>query len=406
MDKELKSKSILSGAKLVGAGSLLSALSTYTFLIIVGRQLGVSAYGEFSAFWGAFFLLAGLLGAIDLEAARQSANNLDRTARIQKSLLLSAIYLGLIGTVAWIILAKVSFDGDLKITFAGLLGIWLVVPLGLTRGSLIGAGQAKSYGVIIAGEGILRLALVAVIVLSGAGSTVMFSLITVLGLAIWIPWVKEIFPLQSNSDVRESLRNLGTLIFAGAGSALLLSGLPWIISLNHDVSVAEVGILMTAVTLARVPLLAFSVVQALLIPYFVGQLNESQVQKRTGKRKLVAFVMFAATSVFVTSLIGPPAISLIFGKDFIVSGLQLGVLVASSWLLVVHMTLVSRLIAHNKHKFAAYSWLIGALIGAVLVITISSNTLEIAVSVLVASAVCALASSIFNFQNSSTVREG
>ena len=391
---------------MVGAGSITSAVSTYLFLIIAGRNLGVAAYGTFSAFWGAFFLLAGLIGAIDLEASRQSAHNKDGTPRVQQSLLWAALVLGLASSVAWLLIAEISLNSGSEITFAGLVGIWLVIPLGLTRGSLIGGGFARSYGLIIAGEGLLRLIFVLLILLAGINSIAIYALITVFGLSIWIPWAKNLFPIKMEVSKDESLRNLGSLIFASAGSALLLSGLPWIISLNKSVTDSQVGILMTSVTLARVPILAFSVVQALLIPYFVRRLSEPQPANQKWNRNYSALALLAIASVVFAIFVGPPIIQAIFGNDFVADGTQLGILVASSWLLVVHMTLVSRLIAHNKHRYAAYSWLAGALFGSVLIVQFASTMVEISLAILMSSLACVAGSAFLNSRISSRFQEG
>jgi O-antigen/teichoic acid export membrane protein len=389
-------ESMANDAKLVALGSLVSSLSTYVFLIVAARALGVEGFGEFSVFWGAFFLLAGLIGAIDLEAARQVANDDDSSARTQKSLILAAGVIGLIATLVWILISSLSLDADPGILAIGVVGIWLVVPLGITRGSLIGAKFSSSYSKIIAGEGIIRLFLAVLVFSTKSNSVLQFAALTVAGMAIWIPWFKHVLPTKSEILFSESFKNLTTLLVASAGSAILLSGLPWIMSLNQSVSSEQLGILASGLILSRIPILAFSSIQALLIPYFVrGKKSQSTKSAISNLGTSLVFLIIS-TSLLLASVFGPRLLRIFFGDGFVIESATFTILFASSWVLVAHMVLVSKLIANNSHMKAAASWLIGAVMGSLMISNWATSVNQISLYVLTASTMCLVFSFAFS----------
>ena len=389
-------ESMANDAKLVGLGSLVSSLSTYVFLIVAARALGVEGFGEFSAFWGAFFLLAGLIGAIDLEAARQVASNYDSSSRTQKSLILAAGVIGLIATLAWILISSLSLNTEPGMLAIGVVGIWLVVPLGITRGSLIGAKFSSSYSKIIAGEGIIRLFLAVLVFATKSNSVLQFAAVTVAGMAIWIPWFKHVLPTKSEILFSESFKNLTTLLVASAGSALLLSGLPWIMSLNKSVDSEQLGILASGLILSRIPILAFSSIQALLIPYFVrGSKSQSTESSISNLGASIVFLIIS-TSLVLAYVIGPSLLTTFFGSSFVIASATFAILFASSWVLVAHMVLVSKLIANNSHARAATSWLIGAVIGSLMISNWATSVSQISFYVLTASTMCLVSSFVLS----------
>jgi O-antigen/teichoic acid export membrane protein len=390
-------------AGIVGAGAFISSISTYVVLIVAARTLGVEGYGNFSAFWGAFFFIAGLLGAFDLEASRQAARRTGNQLNVEKSLVQVGFAFAFLFSLFWIAVSFISFDFDVWVTLFGILGICLVVPLGLVRGTLIGFGKTKNYSKVIAGEGIVRLLLAILAMVAGLNEFGIFVVITVLGFVIWIPWAKLMTNKSVTINGSESTRNVGALLIAGLGSALLISGLPWIVSLNETLTASDVGILMTAILVARVPILAFSVVQSLLIPYFV-KTESNEFQNRKPTKYFLYFLIAVATSLLLSFSFGPSLIQIVFGSEYLVSSRNIALMMASSWLLVIHMTLVSWLISRGAHSRAAISWLLGAAIGSGLIIFWATSTEEIVEAISLASLVCLILSSIFtkiqSFKNS------
>jgi O-antigen/teichoic acid export membrane protein len=205
-----------------------------------------------------------------------------------------------------------------------------------------------------------------------------------------------VLPTKSEILFSESFKNLTTLLVASAGSAILLSGLPWIMSLNQSVSSEQLGILASGLILSRIPILAFSSIQALLIPYFVrGKKSQSTKSAISNLGTSLVFLIIS-TSLLLASVFGPRLLRIFFGDGFVIESATFTILFASSWVLVAHMVLVSKLIANNSHMKAAASWLIGAVMGSLMISNWATSVNQISLYVLTASTMCLVFSFAFS----------
>jgi O-antigen/teichoic acid export membrane protein len=140
-------------------------------------------------------------------------------------------------------------------------------------------------------------------------------------------------------------------------------------------------------------------VQSLLIPYFVNT-ESNEFPNRKPTKYFLYFLAVAVISLLLSFIFGSSLIELIFGSEYSVSSRNITLMMASSWLLVVHMTLVAWLISRGAHSRAAASWLVGAAIGSGLIIFWASTTEEIVEAIGLASLVCLILSSTFSKVNS------
>ena len=172
------------GTVAVGGGLVVNGLTAYTFITLASRDLGAEAYTPVGLLWALSFLLGpGFFQPLEQETARviagRSANGLRSVVRPAAILGGSlALALAVVAVVAapWIVDSLFAGQG---ILFVALLLVLVGLGAGhLVRGVLAGLGRFGGYGRYFIGDGIGRLLLV------GIGSLVLTNEVAVYGLAV------------------------------------------------------------------------------------------------------------------------------------------------------------------------------------------------------------------------------
>jgi O-antigen/teichoic acid export membrane protein len=172
------------GTVTVGGGLVVNGLAAYTFITLASRDLGAEAYTPVGLLWALSFLLGpGFFQPLEQETARviagRSANGLRSVVRPAAILGGSlALALAVVAVVAapWIVDSLFAGQG---ILFVALLLVLVGLGAGhLVRGVLAGLGRFGGYGRYFIGDGIGRLLLV------GIGSLVLTNEVAVYGLAV------------------------------------------------------------------------------------------------------------------------------------------------------------------------------------------------------------------------------
>lgn len=373
--------------KNVALGSALSSVSSYLVLVASARVLSPEDYGKFSIFWALVFFFSAVSVSIELEASRLSAQMTNSGLRsVEKNFLTVGIFVASFSTVVFLVLGTRAYEMSMLEIAAGVIAIVLVVPMGVVRGTLIGQDRFREYSLLIAFEGVLRLLAFIALLLAGNVSLQQIEIVVVIGFLCWLPWARSIGKTVARERLKTTFKNSLLVMFLSLGSAFFLVGIPWVVSGNSELTLTDIAIFSVSAMLARVPLLIFSSVQALLIPHFLRKRMGSQ--EAIGNGVTVKILAVAIASVFLAFFLGPNVIALAFGEFYVVDQFTFALLVVSSWILVWHLINVANLVSLNKHLLAGLSWLPGVSIATILLLMWASDIPSVTYSMTIGSAAC------------------
>ena len=240
----------------------------------------------------------------------------------------------------------------------------------LTRGTLSGNGRFGPYGMILAVEGVVRVLPLIVLVAFGIEDLVWY------GLALAVPpLIASIVALRGQRGLVEpgpeaewsELSTNLTLLFLGSLAAQALSysaALGVILLANGKQEREEAADFIVGFFLARIPILLFQAVQAALLPKLAGLAGSGRHADFTsGLRKLVLIVAgIGALGVLGGVTVGPTVGKILFGENFHLDRVDLGLLFAGSACFILALTLAQALIALQGHGRALVAWVIGLVV--------------------------------------------
>ncbi len=372
------------GTFAVGGGLMITAVTTYIFLIIVRKALPDDhVYSAFNAFWGFIFVAGpGLFLPLEQEVGRALAQR--RAQGVGGAPLVHrAARLGLLLTCVMAVAAVATaplyvdgfFHGDGLLVVSLAVGLFGFAFMHLTRGTLSGNGRFMPYGTILAIDGGAKLVAAIVLWAAGVESAGAYGLCIALspfvatGIAlIGQHGLLEDGPPAPYSELSNSLGWLlaGSLLMQTLGYSVLLG--VGVLRKHTDARVAA-G-LSSAFFVGRIPPLLFQAVQGTLLPKLAGLAGTGRHDDfRRGLRQLMVLVVgIAALGTAVAFAVGVPIGKILFGEDkFNVTAVNLGLLVAGNGVFIIALTIAQALIALHGHKEAAIAWglgVIGFVIGA------------------------------------------
>jgi O-antigen/teichoic acid export membrane protein len=402
------------GTAEVAVGLVVNGLATYVFLVIPARagQLDPDAYAVFSALWFAVFLLSpSVFFPLEQEVTRTVAErkNLGQpTGAVRRAAGVVLLVAGAGLTVILLGLAPILrdrlFDGE---TF--LVAVLILAVLGqgaahLVKGLLAGEGDYADYGRLMAVDGLLRAALVVVLIAAGVDRAAPYAV--PVAIAAWLAsaWAWRKLPPAEPGAPEISAGRMGravaVLAVAQLSVMILMNGIPLALGLLADDADSDlVGQVSAALILARVPLFFFQAVQASLLPELtrfvaIGAIAEFR------KRLINIFAAISALGVIVVivaAIVAGPAVKIMFGEEFEVGNAEFAALAASSMLVMLGLVLGMGLIALSQHRAVALSWGSGAIAFIVTVWVASGLVGRVLAAGLIGPAVAlmALAGSLF-----------
>ena len=400
------------GTFAVGGGLIITAITTYIFLIVVRAALPdplyTAEYAAFNAFWGFMFVAGpGLFLPLEQEVGRalahRRAQGLGGGPLVARAARLGAVMTAVMVVVA-IATSPVYVDG----MFHG--DWWLVasLPVGLvgfafmllTRGTLSGNGRFRPYGMILAIDGAAKL--IAAFALYEAGVRtpgaygMCIALSPFIATAIALRGQKGLLQPGPPAPYSELSNSLGWLL---AGS-LLMQALGYSVLLGVGVlkspgDAALASALGSAFFVGRVPPLLFQAVQGTLLPKLAGLAGAGRHDDfKTGLRQLMVIVCgIAALGTGAAFIVGVPLGKVLF-PPFDISAFDLTLLVAGNGLFIIALTIAQALIALHGHRAAAVAWGAGFIAFAILAASIQDLALRVELGFLVGTAVTTLVMSL------------
>jgi O-antigen/teichoic acid export membrane protein len=365
-----------------GVGVIISGLLINVYLAVVARALTPAEYATFGAFW-ALALVLGFGPFLPLE--QELARRLSLRESRRQVLVAGAGTAAILAGLALVVLAAAfplvwsSLDAHPG-AFAALVALCLVsAGQFLLRGLLIGTDRLVRHGAVMVLDAVVRLGLAVVLLVAGGTDAAFYcwALVAAIALAhlplIPAAWRRaEREPSTPAADpARHGTRALvGTampLLVGSVCAQLLLNGLPVVVvALADGPAQTAAGVFVAAFTLAKAPLSMVVPLQSAVVPTLTRLLaagRRRQVLRLLGKGA-AGLVGLAVVGVPLAWWLGPPIVSLVFGKDYAIPGAQLAVIMAGV-LAHVGLVVVTQVhVARGRHVDVAASWLAGLVVAA------------------------------------------
>jgi len=368
--------------RLVGAaglGVLLSGIVVNVYLAVVARALPPAEYATFGSFWALALVLGfGAFLPLEQELARRLPMLGDRRALLRAATgaagVLTVIALLVLGGALPILYRAVDDRVSVLLALVALC----VVSAGqfLVRGTLIGTDRLVRHAAVMVLDAAVRLGLAVVLFFVAGADAAAFCWALVAAIALsHVPqlpgaWRRAVAWGRPSDDrtpppptTRELTRAALPLLVGSVCAQLLLNGLPVLVVAQaaDGREIAAAGVFVAAFTLAKAPLSMVVPLQSAVVPTLTrliadGRRREVLVLLVKGVAALGAV---AAVGVPLAWWAGPTIVSLIFGDDYAIGGLDLALIICGV-LAHIGLVVVTQVhVARGRHVDVALSWMTG-----------------------------------------------
>ncbi|MCD2193311.1 lipopolysaccharide biosynthesis protein [Actinomycetospora endophytica] len=363
-----------------GVGVIISGLLINVYLAVVARALAPAEYATFGAFW-ALALVLGFGPFLPLE--QELARRLSQRESRRQVLVAGAGTAAMLAGLALVVLAAVSplvwSSLDAHAGAFGALVALCLVSAGqfLLRAILIGTDRLVRHGAVMVLDAVARLGLAVVLLVAGGKDASLYCWALVAAIAVahlpLIPAAWRRAQHEPSTDAADpthhSTRALAgsamPLLVGSVCAQLLLNGLPVVVvALANGPAQAAAGVFTAAFTLAKAPLSMVVPLQSAVVPTLTRLLAAGR--RRQVLRLLVkgaaGLAALAVVGVPLAWWLGPPIVSLVFGDDYTIPGVELAVIIAGV-LAHVGLVVVTQVhVARGRHVDVAASWLAGLVV--------------------------------------------
>lgn len=371
----------LSRSSLVaGAGLLVLGISASVFLVVCARMVGPTAFTGVAVLWTLVYTVGiGVFLPFEQELSRASSVRLARGEGAGAVLALSArvaagVLVGLVLLVVACMLVPPVRTQLLDGSWAYAAGLLVAVSgLGaqyLQRGTFSAAVDFVGYGAQQGVEGVVRT--VACIGLAVAGVDDPRAYVAVLALSPHVSVLVLAGRLRRTTGERggpahwsEVRGRFGWLLVATLGSQALANlAAPAVRVLSSPREVEAAGNFLSALTIARIPLLLFAAVQAALLPRLTRAREAGDRAEFAHQLRVVLLATGAVglAGVAGVAVLGPWVLRLLFGPAFGLPRGDLVLLALSAGVLMLGLALQSAVLALDDHRRTALGWAAGVLV--------------------------------------------
>ncbi len=365
------------GTYAVGAGLMVAAVTAYGFQILAVKQLSENGYNALNALWVMVFVVTpGFFQPLEQEVARalayRRAQGTGGGPIVRRAGELGAVLAGAVALAAviaaplWLI--DNYFHDEPMMLVCLLIALVTYYAAHLTRGTLSGNGRFGAYGLMHGSEGLIRIAFVAVVFLTGSTSPGWFGLALVVppafAVLISLRGQHDLIRPGPDAPYSELSGALGTLL-VGTALAQVMSYAPVIAAnvLSGDSNADDKALagFITAMFIARIPILLFQAVQASLLPKLAGYAGEGRHDDfRSGLRKLLVVVVgIGVIGVAAGGTLGPTVGEILFSEKWTLANRDLALLAAGAAGFILALTLAQGLIALRGYLHVAAGWIVG-----------------------------------------------
>jgi O-antigen/teichoic acid export membrane protein len=359
----------------VAAGLVVLGLGSFIYLSIAGRALGPVGFAPVATLWVIFNATAlALYQPFEQELSRATAHLVSRGAGA-RSVLLRCLLVGsgvtavlaVLAAVFWRPVSTHAFDGVAALVPLLLVGVVGLFAEHVMRGLFSGNGRFGRYGGQLATDGLLRVVLPLLVLLTAAHTAAWFGAALVLApLAAALATAGRPGRLATPGPPvawREILSALGALISAAVLSQLIVNAAPLAAQLLADEGEADrAGVFIAALVMTRIPLFFFGAVQAAFLPALARLSAHGDRRGFLVETRTVLLLVAGAGGAFILGLaaVGPWALQLLYGPAFVAGRGLLVVLGAGAAAYMVAQALAQTLVALQSYRSSLIGWALGA----------------------------------------------
>lgn len=389
----------------VGVGLGILGLTSFGYLVLAGRLLGPAELAPLATLWVLINAVGpGLFLPLEQEvaravAARRALGLGSRPVFVRAALLGLALFAGL-STLCLILAAPLStsvFGGDWLFVLALVLGSAGLCLEHLTRGVLAGNGQFLRYGVQLGVDGTLRLA--GAVVLAVLGSTqagsygVLLGIAPILAVLLTVPRPGGLTDAGPPAPWQDMSAALGLLVAGSICAQFVINAAPVAASLlAEEADAARVGVFVSVLVFARMPLFVFAAVQAVLLPGLARLAAQGDTAAFFARlrRMLLLVAAFGTAGVLAVLATGPWLVQVLFGADFRTTRAVLLPLALAAAGYMIAVVLSQALISLRLYRASLTGWATGCLAFLLALIPPMSLELRVGYALCAATLVCVL----------------
>ena len=360
----------ISGFSLIIGATVITGIAGYAVTWLVRREIGAEGYALFAVFWAALYLVVGGLSGIQQETTRATFRISPGTVRHGSR----SRNFGVVGAVVVFGVVVVSSPLWAHAVF-GDAAQWLIWPLAVGAasyvlvatlcGSLYGISQWRSLSLMIAADGVFRLAIL--------GTSLLFTDdIVVLAWTVALPFPLTIIALWpvirgglvNRSDIDVGYRalswNVARTVLASVSTAVLVSGFPLLIGIvGRDDDQGTVGDLIFTITLTRAPLI---VTVMALQGYLLVRFRDGASTASAMLVRVLGVIAVGGAAVAVLGWwFGPQVFEWVVGEPVGFDGGFIAILVGSSVLVAALSAVAAALLARSQHRAYSIGWAVAAI---------------------------------------------
>lgn len=351
-------------------GLLIAGVAAYLFLKVGKQALGSDeALQPITSLWVATFALApGVFLPVEQELARALAHRravgLGGKPVLRRVIVLGAILavvvaVGILAASPY--LASGFFNDDWVLVAALLIAFVSYTPAHIARGIASGHGRFSAYAVVMAADGVVRIALCAGLAVVGVTAVGPYGLAIAFAPLPGVLWVAARGELRTDdgppAEWGEVTQNLGWLLAGSIFAAGLVNAGPLAATVLASADEKELVTRFTyGVLLARIPLFLFQAVQAALLPRLSRLAARNEISEfRQGLGRLLKLVgVVAVVGVAGAYVVGPFVIEKFYDSEL--DGSTLATLAVSSAIYMFALALAQAVIALRGHALVALGW--------------------------------------------------
>lgn len=369
------------GTALVSLGVGAFGLANYLFLVGTTRLLGPAGFADFNVFWGLVYGLGlGLCVPFEQEVSRRVSlahgSGADPAPTLRAANRTTAVGTALLAAVT-VPLAMLYADGDdvPRVVVLCSVSYLALAMASVSRGGLSGAGRFGRYATQYGIEGLVRVLAVVLVAVGVVSATVtVFALAVPVALAAGVALTTTVVVRgRPVLPMGEFARSLGPIVVSSMVVQSLINLGPVTINLVTEASQKSLaGSFLAAAVVTRAPILAFSAVQAVLIPRLVRSVvaRDHRDFRRGLVTVLAPTVAIGLLGLLAWLVAGPALLHLLAGDEYDLPRADMALLAVAVSLYLVCIVLQSAALALSRHVAMMCSWLIAAAVFGVLVVVL------------------------------------
>jgi O-antigen/teichoic acid export membrane protein len=369
------------GAAMLSGATIASGIFAYAYHVLAARLLGPEAYGLVAVLWAALFLLVVVLfRPLEQTTSRALADRLARGQEVRSVLramlriyLVVAAVVTIAGIAGWSTIADRLFLGDGFYVGALLAALAAYGVAYVLRGVCAGLGWFGGYALLLVTDGAARIAVVVPVAFVASRDLAAAAMVAAAVASVVIPVLvgrRVLAPLARDGEGKPF--HVGAAVAFAWPAALIavadqvvVNGGPLLVMLGGGDDVGKVaGLVFAATMLVRIPVFIFQGLATSLLPNLtrLHAASERARFRRAVLRAAAGLAGCAAMIVLTAVVIGPEALQLVYGPEYVAGRLELALLGVGVGCYLATSTFSQALLALDRGRIAAAGWIASAAI--------------------------------------------